>query len=86
MRDHLSDTTTYKYLTTSEIDRYSSDITKNILGWMKTHHKKLTKMERAFLRKKDSNQTNPHTLDSTSLLKPISSNQDKRLTTLKVDR
>ena len=43
MRNHLSDTTTYKSLTTSEIDRYSLDITKNILGWMKTHHKKLTK-------------------------------------------
>ena len=52
MPDHLSDTTTYKSLTTSEIDRYSSDITKNILGCMKTHHKTLTKMEHAFLRKK----------------------------------
>ena len=29
MRDHLSDTTTYKSLSTSEIDRYSSEI-KNI--------------------------------------------------------
>ena len=58
MRDHLSDTTTYKSLTISEIDRYSSDITKNILGWLKTHHKKLTKMERAFLCKKlKSNQS-----------------------------
>ena len=58
MRDHLSDTTTYKSLTTSEIDRYSSDITKNILGSMKMHHKTLTKMERAFLRKKlKSNQS-----------------------------
>ena len=28
MRDHLVDTTTYKSLTTSEIDCYSSDITK----------------------------------------------------------
>ena len=28
MRDHLSDTTTYKSLTTSEIDRYSSEIKK----------------------------------------------------------
>ena len=52
MRDHLSDTTTYKSLTTSEIDHYSSDITKNILGWLKTHHKTLTIMERCFLRKK----------------------------------
>ena len=26
MRDHLSDTTTYKSLTTSEIDHYSSEI------------------------------------------------------------
>ena len=58
MRDHLSDTTTYKSLTTSEIDRYSSDITKTILGWLKSHHKTLTKMERAFLRKKlKSNQS-----------------------------
>ena len=60
MRDHLSDTTTYKSLTTSEIDRYSSDITKNILGWMKTHHKKLTKMERAFLCKKLKSNQSPY--------------------------
>ena len=60
MRDHLSDTTTYKSLTTSEIDCYSSDITKNILGWMKTHHKKLTKMERAFLRKKLKSNHSPY--------------------------
>ena len=60
MRDHLSDTTTYKSLTTSEIDRYSSDITKNILGSMKTHHKKLTKMERAFLRKKLKSNKSPY--------------------------
>ena len=60
MRDHLSDTTTYKSLTTSEIDRYSSDITKNILGWMKTHHKKLTKMEHAFLRKKLKSNQSPY--------------------------
>ena len=53
MRDHLSNTTTYKSLTTSEIDRYSSDITKNILGWLKTHHKTFAKMECAFLRKKN---------------------------------
>ena len=60
MRDHLSDTTTYKPLTTSEIDRYTSDITKNILGWMKTHHKTLTKMERAFLRKKLKSNQSPY--------------------------
>ena len=59
MRDHLSDTTTYKSLTTSEIDRYPSDITKNILGWMK-HHKTLTKMERAFLRKKLKSNQSPY--------------------------
>ena len=61
MRDHLSDTTTYKSLTTSEIDRFSSDITKIILGWMKTHHKTLTKMERAFLRKKLKSNQSPYT-------------------------
>ena len=60
MRDHLSDTTTYKSLTTSEIDRYSSDITKNILGWLKAHHKTLTKMERAFLRKKLKSNQSPY--------------------------
>ena len=58
MRDHLSDTTTFKSLTTSEIDRYSSDVKKHILGWLKTHHKTLTKMERAFLcRKLKTNQS-----------------------------
>ena len=60
MRDHLSDTTTYKSLTTSEIDRYSSDITKTILGWMKTHHKTLNKMEHAFLRKKLKSNQSPY--------------------------
>ena len=39
MRDHLSDTTTYKSLSTSEIDRYSSEINKNILDWLKTYNK-----------------------------------------------
>ena len=51
MRDHLSDTTTYKSLTASEIDHYSSEIKKHILGWLKKYNKKLTKMECAFLRK-----------------------------------
>ena len=60
MRDHLSDTTTYKSLTTSEIDRYSSDIKKHILGWLKTHHKTVTKMERAFLRKKLKSNQSPY--------------------------
>ena len=50
MRDHLSDTTTYKSLSTSEIDRYSHEINKNILDWLKTYNKKLAKMERAFIR------------------------------------
>ena len=58
MRDHLSDTTTYKSLSTSEIDRYSSEINKNILDWSKTYNKKLTKMECAFIREElKSNQS-----------------------------
>ena len=61
MRDHLSDTTTYKSLTISEIDRSSSDIKKHILGWLKTHHKTLTKMERAFLCKKLKSNQSPYT-------------------------
>ena len=60
MRDHLSNTTTYKSLTTSEIDRYSSEIKKHILGWLKTHNKKLTKMERAFLRKELKSNQSPY--------------------------
>ena len=50
MRDHLSDTTTYISLSTSEIDHYSSEIKKHILDWLKTYNKKLTRMERAFIR------------------------------------
>ena len=58
MRDHLSDTTTYKSLTTSEFNCYSSEIKKHILGWLKTHHKQLTKMEHSCLRKElKSNQS-----------------------------
>ena len=58
MRDHLSDTTTYKFLTTSETDHYSLEIKKHILGWLKTYNKKLTKMERAFIREElKSNQS-----------------------------
>ena len=59
-RDHLSDTTTYKSLTTSEIDRYSWEIKKHILGWLKTHNKKLTKLERAFLRKELKSNQSPY--------------------------
>ena len=50
MKDHLNDTTTYKSLSTSEIDCYSSEINKNILDWLKTYNTKLTKMECAFIR------------------------------------
>ena len=60
MRDHLSDTTTYKSLTTSEIDRYSSEIKKHILGWLKKYNKKLTKIERAFLRKELKSNQSPY--------------------------
>ena len=60
MRDHLSDTTTYKLLTTSEINRYSSEIKKYILGWLKKHNKKLTKMECDFLRKELKSNQSPY--------------------------
>ena len=60
MRDHLSDTTTYKSLSTSEIDRYSLEIKKHILGWLKTYKKKLTKMERAFLCKELKSNQSPY--------------------------
>ena len=60
MRDHLSDKTTYKSLTTSEIDRYSSEIKKHILGWLKKYNKQLTKMERAFLRKELKSNQSPY--------------------------
>ena len=61
MRDHLSDTTTYKSLTTSEIDCYSSEIKKHILGWLKTYHIKLTKMERDFLCTELKSNQSPYT-------------------------
>ena len=58
MRDHLSDTTTYKSLTTSEIDRSLSEIKEYILDWLKSYNKKMTKMERAFFREElKSNQS-----------------------------
>ena len=60
MSEHLSDTTTYKSLTTSEFNRYSSEIKKHILGWLKKHNKKLTKMERAFLRKALKSNQSPY--------------------------
>ena len=60
MRDHLSDTTTYKPLTTSEIDCYSSEIKKHILGWLEKYNKKLTRMERAFLRKELKSNQSPY--------------------------
>ena len=56
MRDHLNDTTTYKLLNPSEIECPTTIIKKSIVAWLKTHHKKLTKMEQAFIREKlDSN-------------------------------
>ena len=58
MRDHLSDTTTYKSLSTSEINHYLSEIKKHILDWLKPYNKKLTKMECAFIREElKSNQS-----------------------------
>ena len=49
MWDHLNNTTTYKSLTSSETDCYALEIRKQILTWLKTHNKKLTKMEHAFI-------------------------------------
>ena len=58
MRDHLNDMTTYKSLMTSETDHYLLEIKKQILAWLKTYNKKLTKMERAFIWEElKSNQT-----------------------------
>ena len=61
MRDHPSNTTTYKSLSTSEINRYSSEITKHILDWIKTYNKKLTKMERAFICEERKSNQSPFT-------------------------
>ena len=49
MQDHMNDTTTYKLLTLSEPDRYASEVRREIIAWLKTHNKKLMKMERAFI-------------------------------------
>ena len=56
MKDHLNDTTTYKLLNPSEIERSATIVKKSIVAWLKAHHKILMKMERAFIREKlDSN-------------------------------
>ena len=58
MSDPLNDTTTYKSLTSIETDRYALEVQKHILAWLKTYHKKLTKMEHAFIWDElDSNQS-----------------------------
>ena len=49
MWDHLNNTTTYKSLTSIEIECYALEIWKHILAWIKNYHKKLTKMECAFI-------------------------------------
>ena len=56
MRDCLNDTTTYKLLNPSEIERSATTVKKSIVTWLKKHHKILMKMERAFIRENlDSN-------------------------------
>ena len=60
MRDHLNDTTTYKSLMTSETNSYSSGIKKQILAWLKTYNKKVTKMERAFIRDELKSNQSPY--------------------------
>ena len=60
MRDHLSDMTTYKSLTASETDRYSWEIKKHILGWLKKYNKKLTKMEHAFIQEELKSNQSPY--------------------------
>ena len=52
IRDHLNDTTTYKLVNPSEIECSATIVKKSIVAWLQTHHKKLTKMERAFIREK----------------------------------
>ena len=61
MRDHLQDTTTYKTLAQGEHECYTSEIHKNILNWLKEHHKMLTKMEHAFIQEENSMNTSPFT-------------------------
>ena len=61
MPDHLNDTTTYKSLTSSETDRYALEIRKQIIAWLKTHSKKLTKMEHAFIWEELKSNQSPYT-------------------------
>ena len=60
MQDHLNDTTTYKSLTSSETDRYWLE-KKQILTWLKTYNKKLTKKECAFIREELKSNKSPYT-------------------------
>ena len=60
MREHLNDTTTYKLLNQSEIERFATIIKQSTVAWLKTHHKKLTKMERAFIMEKLDENKSPY--------------------------
>ena len=60
MQDHLNDTTTYKSLTSSETDHYASEIRKQILAWLKTYNKKLTKVEHAFIQEELNSNQSPY--------------------------
>ena len=59
MRDHMNDTTTYKLLTLSETDCYALEVRRQIIAWLKTHNKKLMKMEHAFIREELKSKQSP---------------------------
>ena len=50
MRDHLLDGRTYEPLSKADCSNHKQRLEHEIKAWMKTYHKNITKMERAFLK------------------------------------
>ena len=58
-RDHLNDRRVYRSLNNNECRSVQAQLETAIKDWLKTHHKTLTKMERAFVKKGLNNTLNP---------------------------
>ena len=50
MRNHLLDGCTYRPLSNTDCANHKQRLENEIKAWMKTYHKNITKMERAFLK------------------------------------
>ena len=82
MRDHLLDGRTYQPLSNADCANHKQRLKNKIKAWMKTYHKNITKMERAFL--KQGLKDNKKPFDGFYLtLKAHKLNPDQNVTHLK---